>query len=80
MPDGSLTPRSMEGAVIEDKAVAIQQVLSMVKMKSVTAITGEIVPIKAETICIHGDHEGAASFAKALHQTLTTEGFTIKST
>lgn len=79
LPDGSLTPRSMPGAVITDKAVSVQQVLSMVKEGKVQSISGEWVNIKAETICIHGDHVGADVFAKTLSETLIAEGITIKS-
>lgn len=79
LSDGSLTPRSMLGAVIEDKAVSIQQVLTMVKEGKVESITGEWVNIKAESICIHGDHAGADVFAKTLSESLIAEGITIKS-
>lgn len=79
LPDGSLTPRTMKGAVIENKEESIEQVLSLLQKGRVQSITGEWMKIKAETICIHGDHAGAASFAKALREKLTAEGFTIKS-
>lgn len=79
LSDGSLTPRSISGAVIEDKAEAVQQVLTMVKDAKVQSISGDWVNIKAETICIHGDHAGADVFAKALSEQLYAEGITIKS-
>ena len=79
LDDGSLTPRSMNGAVIEDIEESIQQVLSMIQKGRVRSITGEWVPIKAETICIHGDHKGAAEFARTLKEILSAEGYTIQS-
>src|SRR5687768_1003474 len=57
--DGTLTPRSQPGALIADVQQAIDQVIQMVETQTVTATTGEIVPIRAETICIHGDGEHA---------------------
>lgn len=68
--DGSLTPRSQSNALIEDEQQCIQQVLQMVKQRTVTAVSGNTIPIVAETICIHGDGRHAVSFAKKIHQAL----------
>src|SRR5688572_9187816 len=62
--DGSLTPRSQNNALIETEEQALQQVLQMIKKGTVQAISGKIIPIVAETICIHGDGKHAAVFAK----------------
>ncbi|ANE51716.1 5-oxoprolinase subunit PxpA [Flavisolibacter tropicus] len=77
--DGSLTPRTQPGALIEEEAASIQQVLQMVKQGSVMALSGKDVPLKAETICLHGDGIHATRFAKALRKTLESEGITIQS-
>ena len=69
--DGTLTPRSQPGALIADVQQAIDQVMQMVETQTVIAMTGEIVPIRAETICIHGDGEHAVEFARAIHEALT---------
>ncbi|WP_178075410.1 LamB/YcsF family protein, partial [Pseudomonas sp. 2822-17] len=54
-PDGSLTPRSQPIAIIHDSDVAVLQALRMVREGLVTATDGSQVPIKAESICVHGD-------------------------
>ncbi len=77
-PDGTLTPRTQEGAVIHDSNVAIKQVLQMVKEQTVYTTTGEIIPIKADSICVHGDNDHALQFVQELRQALTNEGITIK--
>jgi 5-oxoprolinase (ATP-hydrolysing) subunit A len=64
--DGSLTPRSQPGALINEEEAAVQQVLQMVKDGTVTTVGGKVVPIVAETICIHGDGPHAVPFAKAI--------------
>ena len=69
--DGSLTPRSQPNALIEDTDKAIQQVLQMIKEGTVTTISGKIIPIVAETICIHGDGKHAVEFAKAIYKAMT---------
>jgi 5-oxoprolinase (ATP-hydrolysing) subunit A len=68
--DGSLTPRILPNALIKNTGEAIKQVLQMIDKHTVTAITGEIVNLKAETICIHGDGENAVEFAKTINETL----------
>ena len=45
----------------------IQQVSKMIKDGTVTTVSGKSIPIKAETICIHGDGKHAIEFAKAIH-------------
>ena len=77
--NGSLTPRSQPGALIEDEGHAIGQALQMIKDKSVTTITGKTISIVADTICIHGDGKYASQFAKAINEKLTSEDIQIKS-
>ena len=69
-PDGSLTPRSSANALIQDTGASLQQVLCMVREGTVKTIGGQTIPIKAETICIHGDGAHAVDFAKAIHAAL----------
>jgi UPF0271 protein len=76
--DGSLTSRSQPNALIEDTGKAIQQVLQMVKKGRVTTLSGKIISIVAETICIHGDGKHAAAFAKQIHEALMNEGIKIR--
>lgn len=68
--DGSLTPRSQPNALIEDGEQCIQQVMQMVTQGTVTATSGKVIPIIADTICIHGDGKYAVNFAKKIHEAL----------
>ena len=77
--DGSLTPRSHPDALIEDADKAVQQVFQMIKEGTVTTVSGKIIPIIAETICIHGDGKHAVEFAKAIHETLVKSNILISS-
>lgn len=77
-PDGTLTPRSQPNALITNVSDAVNQVLQMINDQTVTATDGSIVPIKAETICIHGDGAHALEFAKALNLKLRENGIEIK--
>jgi UPF0271 protein len=77
--DGSLTPRSEPGAMIADPEIALEQVLDMVTKGKVRSIAGNWIDIKAETICIHGDTEGAAAYARIIREGLISRGITIRS-
>jgi UPF0271 protein len=68
--DGSLTPRSHDNALIEDEEKCIQQVQQIIQEGRVTTVTGNQIPLVAQTICIHGDGKHAVRFAKRLHETL----------
>jgi 5-oxoprolinase (ATP-hydrolysing) subunit A len=68
--DGSLTPRSQPNALIENSEQCIQQVLQMTRQGTVTTVSGKIIPIVADTICIHGDGKHAVIFAKKIHEAL----------
>ncbi|MDR4890296.1 5-oxoprolinase subunit PxpA [Fredinandcohnia sp. QZ13] len=77
-PDGTLTQRTEPNAVIHDSNQSIKQVLQMVKEQTVQTITGEVIPIKADSICVHGDNIHAIQFVQRLNHALTNEGITIK--
>lgn len=78
-PDGSLTPRSAPNALITDTNSALQQVLGIIRTGQVYTVAGKAIPIRAETVCIHGDGTHAVSFAKTIHANLTDNGIILKS-
>lgn len=75
--DGSLTPRSQPNALIAVTEQALQQVLQMIQQQTVTT-PGKLVPILAETVCIHGDGMHAVAFAQQIHHTLQQHHIDIK--
>lgn len=76
--DGSLVPRSQPGAFIEDTDTAVARTLRMVREGVVVAVTGETVPLQAQTICLHGDGPHALAFARAIHAALASAGVQIR--
>jgi UPF0271 protein len=77
--DGTLTPRTEAKAMIEDVDESIRQVTQMIEAGSVTARSGETIPIRAETICIHGDGPHAVRFARAIREALRARDVVIAS-
>lgn len=76
--DGSLTPRSRPGALIEDEAEAVARALRMAREGRVTSRTGEDVALQADTLCIHGDQPRALGFARSLRQALSEAGIQLR--
>lgn len=76
--DGSLVPRQQPGALIEDVNDAVARTLRMVREGVVQAVSGETVPLQAETICLHGDGSQALAFARALHAALREAGVQLQ--
>ena len=77
MPDGSLMPRTMEGAVIHDEELAISRVVRMVKEHKVTACDGTDIEIIPDSVCVHGDNVKALAFVTEIRRALEAEGVTI---
>jgi len=78
MEDGSLMPRTMEGAVINDIDKVVQQALQLVNEGTVTTATGKTIKLKADTICIHGDGINAVELAKEITDNLKLDGIILK--
>lgn len=76
--DGSLTPRTQAGAMIEDVDQAVAQVVRMVKEGKVRSQSGKDVPVQADTLCIHGDQPNALVFASGIRRALVAAGISIQ--
>jgi 5-oxoprolinase (ATP-hydrolysing) subunit A len=75
--DGTLSPRSLPGALITDTTMCIEQVKHMVIKQEVKSTSGKWVKMPVQTICIHGDGEHAVDFAIAIHESLKQNNITI---
>ncbi len=76
--DGTLVPRDIPGALLHDTDLMIRRVIGMIKDKVVETASGKIIPIMADTVCIHGDNETAPGFVIKLAWALKAAGITIK--
>ena len=76
--DGSLTSRTQEQAIIHCPKQAAEQILQMVKEKKVISVQGQEVPIKADTVCIHGDSNNSLAIVKEISSTLLQANINIQ--
>ncbi|HEY8476809.1 MAG TPA: LamB/YcsF family protein, partial [Chloroflexota bacterium] len=73
-PDGSLRSRRLPDAVLHDPQQAAAQALRLAQEGAVVASTGEVVRVRADTICLHGDTPGAVAIAQAVAAALRAAG------
>ena len=76
--DGSLTHRSQPEALITDPAAGAAQVVRMLHEGMVRSVDGTDVPIRADTVCVHGDGPHALALARRLREELATAGIAVK--
>jgi 5-oxoprolinase (ATP-hydrolysing) subunit A len=73
-PDGSLVPRGQPGAMRTDPAEVADRAVTMVTQDFVLSADGARVPVKARSLCIHGDTSGAVALATAVRHALEQAG------
>ena len=75
--DGTLVSRRKPGSMITDENEAIRRVIRMVTEGKVESVTGRDIPIRAESICVHGDGEKAVLFASMIRKELEKNGILV---
>lgn len=66
--NGQLAERSLEGAVITDPLKAFAQFQTIRERNNTTTYDGSVIPLEADTYCLHGDNPKAFEIAKLLRQ------------
>jgi len=75
--EGALVPRSQPGAVIHDPRPVAERALALVKHQRITAIDGVEIPLKVQTICVHGDNPEAVAMSSMIREILDQNGVTV---
>lgn len=70
LADGTLAPRQRPGAVIHDPELATARAVRMITQGEVETIEGTVIPLRVNTLCVHGDTPGAAILAAQLRHAL----------
>ena len=76
--NGTLVSRSEPGAVHGELSVATTQAVGLAEKGRVTARNGDVIDVRADTLCIHGDTPGAAEAARAVRDVLESHGVEIR--
>ena len=76
--DGTLVPRRSPGAVLRDPDEVAARMARLVTEGTVVAVDGTVVPVAADSICVHGDSPGAVAMAHAVRAKLVSSGVRIE--
>ncbi|SDJ60192.1 LamB/YcsF family protein [Variovorax sp. OV700] len=79
LPNGHLVPRSQEGAVLHDARDAADRLIGFLKTGKMPVLGAEPIPLKAESICVHGDSAESVEMARHVRMRLEAEGVTLVS-
>lgn len=75
--DGALVSRSAPGAVLHNTELVVSRAVQMVKEGTVAAVDGSILPMRIDTLCVHGDTPDAARLAAAIRAGLEAAGISV---
>lgn len=75
--DARLLPRGTPGAVLDTLDAALAQARMLALHAQVRSGEGRLLALRADTLCLHGDRDDAATFARALREGLTADGIDI---
>lgn len=76
--DGSLTPRSVEGAVIADPSHAAERAVRLIREGTVRSRQGTDIALQADTVCVHGDTPGALEHVLRLRAAFEQAGIAVQ--
>src|SRR5438552_6386755 len=77
--DGQLVSRKLgKDALVTDPSKAADQAVRMVLDGKVQTISGKVIDVKVQTICIHGDGPTAAKIVPAVREGLVKAGAIVK--
>lgn len=70
MDDGSLMPRSMPNSVLESSKDVLERLEYLIKNGAIKSHTGNILELRADCICVHGDNAHAVEIVKTMREYL----------
>jgi UPF0271 protein len=76
-PQGDLVSRALPGSVLHDPEAVAARMLRLAREGVIEAVDGTLVPVRADSICVHGDSAGAIAMARATRDLLEAEGIRI---
>ncbi|MFE3002046.1 LamB/YcsF family protein [Nocardia sp. NPDC059246] len=77
-PDGSLAERSQPGAVTSVPEDAAAQALSIAVHRTVRTVTGSLINLDVDSLCVHGDSAHALETARQVRATLADVGVVVE--
>lgn len=77
LPNGRLVPRSHPGAMITDAAKAASRLVDFLSGGLMPVLDGAPIPLRAQSICVHGDSPHAVDMARQIRAALGQAGIAV---
>jgi UPF0271 protein len=75
--NGTLVSRKKPGSVLHDPKQIADRVVRMVQDGAVVSVTGKVIKMRTDTVCIHGDTPGAVDIARGVRKALKDAGIEV---
>ncbi len=75
--EGLLVSRREPGAVLHGAREIAERVVRMVQDGAVVSVTGKVIKMRTDTVCIHGDTPGAVEIARGVRKALSDAGIDV---
>jgi UPF0271 protein len=76
--EGALVPRGQDGAVVTDPDTVVERSVSIARFGVVAAHSGRDIPVRARSLCLHGDTPGAVDLARRVRAELEASGVRVE--
>ncbi|MFJ7333342.1 LamB/YcsF family protein [Streptomyces sp. NPDC101110] len=76
--EGTLVPRTLEGAVVTDPDAVVERSLGLARSGEVVSRSGTRVEVRARSLCLHGDTPGAVQLARRVRERLEASGVRVE--
>ena len=75
--DGNLVSRKKPGALLHDAKEIADRVVRMVQDSAVVSVSGKVIKMQTDTVCIHGDNPAAVDIARGVRTALKAAGIEV---
>jgi UPF0271 protein len=75
--DGNLVSRRKPGVVQHGAKEIADRVVRMVQDGAVVSVTGKVIKMRTDTVCIHGDNPAAVDIARGVRNALKDAGIVV---
>jgi len=76
--EGTLVPRSQDGAVTTDPGAVVERSVRLACSGVVTSRSGRDIGVGARSLCVHGDTPGAVELARQIRARLEASGVRVE--
>lgn len=79
LTDGTLAPRGVEGAVVEEADDVVSRSVQIAHGRPLGTLDGDPLTVSARSLCVHGDTAGAVDLAVRVRAALEDSGVSVRS-